>query len=170
MFVCFLIFFFWSGVLLTASVIQDGAGYHAHPHTRLPTLESLSIYPEVLKPPKLHLRLTELRNLGKSFAGHCIEKCFPTSSLPALPSLTCVRKGFEYPPPQYTHLYIGRCSRTGELIPTALLDPTPFKPPYPNLFYKFVSTLCLSTYMAFVFFNTANVYHLPNRLDRFCFL
>lgn len=27
-----------------------------------------------------------------------------------------------------------------------------------------------SIYMAFVFFNTANVYHLPNRLDRFCFL
>lgn len=42
--------------------------------------------------------------------------------------------------------------------------------PRPNLFYKFASTLCLSIYMAFVFFNTANVYHLPNRLDRFCFL
>lgn len=82
--VYFLFFVFWSGDLLIASVIHDGARCHARPLTHLPTLESLSVYPEVLKPPRLHLRLTELRNLGKFFAGRCIEECFSTNSLPAL--------------------------------------------------------------------------------------
>lgn len=162
------------GVLFIVSVICNG-GCHAGPRKMSPPLLSTEhIYTlRFPKPTRLHLRLTGLRKLGKVFAGLYIKQHYPPLLFQPSP-ITCVKMGFTTPP-QCTHICIWYCSRTGELIlsipldPTQLL-PTPHQPPSPNLFYKFVSTLCLSIYMAFVFFNTANVYHLPNRLDRFCFL
>lgn len=137
----------------------------------MPITVSLSIHSEVPKPLRLHLRLTELRKLGKILCIDCIKQYFP-SVLFWLFTYNLCEEAVHTP---HISAYGSVTGLENSPLPSTPLDPTqllptPSKPPYPNLFYKFVSTLCLSIYMAFVFFNTANVYHLPNRLDRFCFL
>lgn len=131
------------------------------------------MYFEVPKPARPHLRLTGLRKLGKPFAGLCIKQHYPPLLFQPFTYNLC-EDGVHNPPSTHISVY-GTVAGLGSSfclplwIPPSFF-PHPTSPPLPiysiNSFlhyvYPFTWLLC--------FFNTANVYHLPNRLDRFCFL
>lgn len=126
------------------------------------------------RPRRLHVSQLNRRSSESSRQVIVLNSVFFTS-LPPLHLQPRVKRGFAYPSPQIHTSLPPYGALAGvwkvRLIYPSGSQPSPCTPvPHPNLFYKFVSALCLSIYMAFVFFNTANVYHLPNRLDRFCFL